>query len=59
MSMDIAGVAALRIQANALDSVRNVLAQAQAAPSTPTAQADVILTLSTGAQALITPNANS
>jgi hypothetical protein len=59
MSMDIGGVAALKIQANALDSVRAVLAQAQSAPSTPAAQADVILTLSTGAAALITPNPNS
>jgi hypothetical protein len=56
--MDIAGVAALKIQANALDSVRNVLRQAQAAPATPEAQADVILSLSTGAQALVTPNPN-
>jgi hypothetical protein len=59
MSMDIAGAAALRIQANALDSVRAVLAQAQSAPPTPAAQADVILTLSTGAQSLVTPDPNS
>jgi hypothetical protein len=51
--MDIAGVAALKIQANALDSVRAVIAQAQAAPSTPAAQSDVILTLSTAASALL------
>ncbi|WP_156027980.1 hypothetical protein [Candidatus Solirubrobacter pratensis] len=52
--MDIAGVAALTIQANALDAVRSTLATAQAQPATPPAQADVILQLSTAASALLT-----
>jgi hypothetical protein len=52
--MDIAGVAALRIQANALDSVRSTLAAAQVPPATPGAQADVILQLSSAASALLT-----
>ena len=52
--MDIAGVAALTIQAKALDSVRSTLAAAQAQPAAPAAQADVILQLSTAASALLT-----
>ena len=51
--MEIQAQAALMIQANALDAVRSTLATAQAAPSTPTAQADVILQLSTAAQQLL------
>jgi hypothetical protein len=52
--MDIAGVFALRLQANALDSVRATLAGAQAQPATPAAQADAILQLSSAASALLT-----
>jgi hypothetical protein len=52
--MDIAGVAALRIQADALDSVRSTLAAAQVQPATPEAQAAVILQLSSAASALLT-----
>ena len=59
MSMDISGVAALKLQANALDSVRAVLAQAQAQPATPAAQADVILSLSTAASALLVGGGSS
>jgi hypothetical protein len=51
--MDIAGAASLRIQATALDSVRSTLAAAQAQPATPSAQADVILQLSSAASALL------
>jgi hypothetical protein len=51
--MDVSGVAALRIQANALDSVRSVLAQARGASAQPAVQADVILSLSTAASALL------
>jgi hypothetical protein len=51
--MDIAGIAAIQLQADALDSVRSTLAAAQAQPATPAAQADVILTLSTAASALL------
>jgi hypothetical protein len=57
--MDIAGVAALKIQADALHSVRAVLAQAQAVPATPAAQADVILSLSTAASALLVGGGSS
>jgi hypothetical protein len=52
--MDIAGVASLRIQANALDAVRSTLASARVQPATPAAQADVILQLSSAASALLT-----
>ncbi len=51
--MEIQAQASLMIQANALDAVRSTLATAQAAPSTPTAQADVILQLSTAATQLL------
>jgi hypothetical protein len=52
--MEITGAGpALQIQARALDSVRSVLAQAQAASGQPAAQADVILSLSTAASALL------
>ncbi len=54
MSMEISGAGpALQIQANALDSVRATLARAQAQPASPAAQADVILSLSTAATALL------
>jgi hypothetical protein len=45
--------AVMSLQARALDNVRAVLAQTRAQPSTPEAQADVILQLSTAAQQLI------
>jgi hypothetical protein len=51
--MDITGAASLSIQANTLDAVRSTLSAAQAAPSTPEAQAAVILQLSTAAQQLM------
>jgi hypothetical protein len=51
--MDIAGSAAMKLQANALDSVRSTLAVARAQPPTPQAQAAVILQLSTAASALL------
>lgn len=53
-SMEIQGTAALMIQANALDAVRSTLSAAQATPPTPEAHAQVILELSSAAQALMT-----
>jgi hypothetical protein len=56
MGMEIsaaAGSPAMIMQANALDAVRTTLAAAQGA-TTPQAHADVILQLSTSAQALMT-----
>ena len=44
----------MMIQASNLHAIRTTLSAAQAAPSTPEAQADVILQLSTAAQQLLT-----
>ena len=52
--MEIQANPAMMIQANALDAVRQTLAAAQAAPSTPEGHADVILSLSTAATQLLT-----
>jgi hypothetical protein len=52
--MEIPANPAMMIQANSLDAIRSTLAAAQAAPSTPQAQADVILQLSTAATKLLT-----
>ena len=51
--MEITDVASTSMLAKSLDGVRTVLAQAQAAPSTPDAQAAVILQLSSAAQNLL------
>jgi hypothetical protein len=54
--MEIQANASMMIQANALDAVRTTLTAARGAPSTPQANADVILQLSTAAQQLLTPS---
>jgi hypothetical protein len=51
--MEIQANPAMMIQANALESVRDTLTAAQAAPRTPEGNADVILQLSTAALQLI------
>ena len=51
--MEITDVASTSMLAKSLDGVRTVLAQAQSAPSTPEAQASVILELSSAAQNLL------
>jgi|tagenome__1003787_1003787.scaffolds.fasta_scaffold20919598_2 hypothetical protein len=51
--MQITDVASTSMLAKSLDGVRAVLAQAQTAPSTPEAQAAVILELSSAAQGLV------
>ena len=59
MDMEIQASAALMIQANGLDAVRDTLAATQAAPPTPEQHADVILQLSTAAQQLMTTQARA
>ena len=44
------------VQASHLQAIRTTISAAQAAPSTPEAQADAILQLSTAAQQLLTPS---
>jgi hypothetical protein len=56
--MEIAGAAAMQIQANALDSVRSTLAAARAQPGDPQSQAAVILQLSSAASALLIGHPN-
>jgi hypothetical protein len=51
--MEITDVASTSMLAKSLDGVRTVIAQAQSAPSTPEAQASVILELSSAAQNLL------
>jgi len=51
--MEIQASPALMMQAKYLDAARSTLAQAQAAPASPQAQADVILQLSTAATQLL------
>ena len=51
--MEITDVASTSLLAKSLDGVRAVVAQAQQAPSTPEAQAAVILELSSAAQNLV------
>lgn len=55
--MDISGELSMIVQANSLHAVRTTMAQAaqaaEAAPTTPAAQSDVILQLSTAAQQLL------
>jgi hypothetical protein len=51
--MEITDVASTSLLAKSLDGVRAVVAQAQGAPSTPEAQAAVILELSSAAQNLL------
>jgi hypothetical protein len=58
-AMDISGVASMTIQANALDAVRTTLDAARAAPPTQSAQAGVILSLSTAASSLMTGGGSS
>jgi hypothetical protein len=52
-AMQITDVASTSLLAKSLDGVRAVVAQAQSAPSTPEAQAAVILQLSSAAQNLV------
>jgi hypothetical protein len=52
-AMEITDVASTSLLAKSLDGVRAVVAQAQTAPSTPDAQAAVILQLSSAAQSLM------
>jgi hypothetical protein len=51
--MEITDIASTSLLGKSLDGVRTVLAQAQSAPSTPEAQATVILELSSAAQNLL------
>jgi hypothetical protein len=51
--MEISGELSLIMQANSLQAVHATMAAAQAAPSTPAGNADVILQLSTAAQQLM------
>jgi hypothetical protein len=52
-AMEITDVASTSLLAKSLDGVRTVVAQARTAPSTPDAQAAVILQLSSAAQSLM------
>lgn len=52
--MDVSGALSLRMLAYSVDTARYNVAVAQAQPSTPQGAADVILSLSVAAQALLT-----
>jgi hypothetical protein len=54
--MDISTDLSLIMQAKSLQAVRSTMAAAQAAPSTPASQSDVILQLSTAARQLLQGN---